>query len=80
MSELLAGALLAGSWSDGFGLSGATPSQSGFAKMTNNATRAANTPTSAIRPISANTSSARRTGGSGMGSGHKANSDLVRRF
>src|ERR1700687_3243536 len=55
--------------------SGRIPSKRGLPNTTNKATRAANTPSSAIRLISARTPSPRRAGGSGIGSGHK--SDLA---
>ena len=51
---------------------------SGFAKIVNNATRAANVLTTAIRPISRRPER-RRGGGSRTCSGHGANSDIVRR-
>jgi hypothetical protein len=54
------------------------PCHSGFAKIVNNATSAANVTTTAIRPISAIVDSAAR-GGSGTGSGHEARSAIVRR-
>src|SRR5262249_18649186 len=51
---------------------GATFSNSGFAKTTNNATAAANPATITARPIIAMRPSSCRSGGCGTGSGHKS--------
>ncbi|MGA8698327.1 MAG: hypothetical protein WB689_31725, partial [Xanthobacteraceae bacterium] len=77
-SARFAGASFAVSRSDGLetcvggesGFSTPTRCNSGFPKMTNNATRAANAATFTERPISVSNPSSRARG-SGTGSGHK---------